>query len=419
MNIVHINTSNKGSGGAIAAHRLHQGLITKGMNSRLLVGKADATNDEISILPSANKLEKLAFQLSWRSGLNFLNVINTFDIPNHPWVQEADVLNFHNLHGGYFNYLAIQKLTTHKPVIWTLHDMWSFTGHCVYSFDCDRWKKGCGRCPYPDTYPAVHRDSTVLEWKLKEWVYSRSDMVIVTLSQWLTKQAQASILNQFPIYHIPNGIDTDTYHPLDKALCRKALGIPEYKKVVMFGAQNLADSRKGGDLLLDALRTLPESLKTDIMLLTIGTVNPGMEKALDMEMMHLGYVESDRLKTMAYSAADVFVFPTRADNLPLVLQESMACGTPMVSFDIGGVPDLVRPGVTGYLARPEDAKDLGHGLTQLLDDQSLRAQMSQSCREISVNEYSLEQQAQHYIQLYKTHCSSWLTDKLVETVIPT
>jgi glycosyltransferase involved in cell wall biosynthesis len=116
--------------------------------------------------------------------------------------------------------------------------------------------------------------------------------------------------------------------------------------------------------------------------------------------MNLGYISSDRLKSIAYSAADLFIFPTRADNLPLVLQESMACGTPMVSFKIGGVPDLVRPGITGYLAAPEDANDFRNGIVQLLEDKNLRDHMSQKCRAIAVAEYPLKLQAQLYIKLY-------------------
>jgi glycosyltransferase involved in cell wall biosynthesis len=120
-----------------------------------------------------------------------------------------------------------------------------------------------------------------------------------------------------------------------------------------------------------------------------------------MKVFSLGYLNSDRLKSIAFSAADLFIFPTRADNLPLVLQESMACGTPMVSFNIGGVPDLVRPGITGYLAHPEDTQDFCDGIVKLLEDEQLRKTMSQNCRAIAVAEYSLELQAKQYINLYQ------------------
>ncbi|MFN6460355.1 MAG: glycosyltransferase family 4 protein [Nostoc sp. DedVER02] len=401
MNVLHINQSDIGGGAAIAGYRLHEGLLAQGMNSRLLVGEVKTSSDRVAPVPSSKRrIENQLYRFAWRFGLNYINLLGSFDIPKLSFYQEADVLNFHNLHTGYFNYLAIPSLTETKPAVFTLHDVWSFTGHCAYSYDCDRWKIGCGKCPYPDTYPGIGRDSTRWEWKLKNSVYSRSNLTIVTPSGWLTEQAKQSMLNHFPIHHIPYGIDTEAYQPLDCEQCRLLLGIPISKKVLMFGAANITDSRKGGDLLLKALQSLPESLKADILLVTIGDGGEVISESVGIPNLNLGYVSSDRLKSIAYSAADLFIFPTRADNLPLVLQESMACGTPMVSFKIGGVSDLVRPGVTGYLANPEDAEDLSNGIVQLLEDPQQRDRMSQNCRAIALKEYPLELQAKRYIQLY-------------------
>jgi glycosyltransferase involved in cell wall biosynthesis len=401
MKVLHINESDIAGGAAIAGYRLHQGLLVQGINSRLLVGTVKTSSDRVAATPSKPSVEREIFRLTNRLGLNSLNVISSFDIPKHSFYKEADILNFHNLHNGYFNYLVIPLLTENKSAIFTLHDMWSFTGHCAYSYDCNRWKMGCGKCPYPEVHPYVYRDNTHLEWKLKNWVYSRSNLTIVTLSRWLTEQAKQSMLNRFPIHHIPNGIDTEAYQPLEAEQCRSLLGIPTGKKVLMFGAQSLKDSRKGGDLLLKALFSLPESLKAETVLLTLGNGGEAISEAAGMQTLNLGYLSSDRLKAIAYSAADLFIFPTRADNLPLVLQESMACGTPIVSFKVGGVPDLVRPGVTGYLATPEDAQDFCNGIVQLLEDEALRDRMSQQCRAIALAEYPLELQAQRYIELYR------------------
>jgi glycosyltransferase involved in cell wall biosynthesis len=400
MNVLHINQSDISGGAAIAGYRLHEGLLAQGVESRLLVGQVETSSDRVALLQRNKRIEKPLWSVSWRLGFNYLNHINSFDIPKHSFYKNADILNFHNLHNDYFNYLAIPALTENKPAVFTLHDMWSFTGHCAYSFDCDRWKTGCGQCPYPEAYPAVPKDNTHLEWKLKNWVYSKANLTIVTLSQWLTQQVKQSILNRFPIHYIPNGIDTEVYQPLDREQCRSLLNIPIGKKVLMFGAESLTNTRKGGDLLLKALQNLPASLKTETVLLTIGHGGEAISEAVGMATVNLGYVSSDRLKSIAYSAADLVIFPTRADNLPLVLQESMACGTPMVSFKIGGVPDLVRPDITGYLATPEDADDFCHGIMQLLEDDSLRDRMSQNCRAIALAEYPIELQAQRYIELY-------------------
>jgi glycosyltransferase involved in cell wall biosynthesis len=400
MNVLHINQSDISGGAAIAGYRLHQGLLAQGIDSRLLVGRVETNSDRIAAVPSKYRTEKQLLRVTSRLGFNYLNLVSSFDIPKHSFYKNADILNFHNLHTGYFNYLAIPALTENKPAVFTLHDMWSFTGHCAYSYDCDRWKTGCGKCPYPDTYPTIARDNTHLEWKLKNWLYSRSNLTIVTPSHWLTEQAQQSMLNRFRVHHIPYGIDTEAYQPLDPQQCRSVLGIPTSKKVLMFGAESLKDSRKGGDLLLLALQNLPASLKTETVLLTIGNAGEAISEAVGIATLNLGYVSSDRLKSIAYSAADLFIFPTRADNLPLVLQESMACGTPMVSFKIGGVPDLVRPNVTGYLATPEDADDFSNGIVQLLEDEKQRDEMRQNCRAIALEEYPLELQAKRYLEFY-------------------
>jgi glycosyltransferase involved in cell wall biosynthesis len=401
MKILHINQSDISGGAAIAGYRLHHGLLQEGLDSSVLVRNAETKDERIALIPRFEKLENLIFRLTWRLGLNFIHHIGSFKTLNHRFFCDADILNFHNLHSSTFSYLAISALTTTKPAVFTLHDMWSFTGHCAYSYDCDRWKTGCGKCPYPDAYPAIQRDNTRLEWTLKNWVYERSHLTIVAPSRWLAEQAQRSMLNRFPIHHIPNGVETNLYRPLDPVQCKAVLGIPATKRVLMFGADKLGDLRKGADLLIKALQGLPNSLKSELLLLTFGNSGDAIAKAADMEVFNLGYIGGDRMKAIAYSAADLFLFPTRADNLPLVLQESMACGTPMVSFKVGGVPDLVRPGVTGYLANPEDIKDFQDGILELLKDPDLRTQMGQNCREIALQEYSLDLQIRRYLDLYE------------------
>lgn len=296
------------------------------------MGKVKTKNELVKSVPRQGKLDTKLYRFTKKLGFNYIHLLSSFKISKHPFYKEADIINFHNLHTGYFNYLAIPKLTKEKPMVYTLHDMWSFTGHCAYSYDCERWKIGCGKCPYPDTYPQIRRDSTKWEWKLKNWVYEHSNLTIVTLSHWLTELVKQSILNRFPIHYIPNGIDTTAYHPLDRENCRHALGVSQKKKILMFATDSFKDTRKGRDLLKLALLQLPTTLKSEIILLIMGRGGESITKSLDMEIINLGYLNSDLQKSLAYSSADIFVFPTRADNLPLVLQESMACGTPLLTL---------------------------------------------------------------------------------------
>lgn len=400
MNVLHINQSDVIGGAGIAAYRLHQGLLAHNIHSKLLVKVVGTQDPLVAPIPLKPWIEKQLARMTWRLGLNHLNYISTFSLGNHPFYQEADLLNFHNLHTEFFNYLALPSLTKHKPAVFRLPDMWSFTGHCAYSYDCERWKIGCGKCPYPNNYLPVRRDNTHLEWKLKQWAYAHSNLTIVTPSRWLAEQAKQSMLKQFPIYHIPNGIDLNIYHPLDMEPCRYVFGIPMEKKVLLFGAEDVMNPRKGGDLLLKAIQLLPESLKSELFFIVFGVGGKTIAAMTGIPTLDLGYINMERLKVVTFAMADLFVFPTRADNLPVVLEESLACGIPMVSCDVGGVSDLVRPGITGYLARPEDPQDFCHGIVQLLEDIELRKCMRQNCRSIAVEEFSLSLQVKRYIEVY-------------------
>ncbi|BAU15177.1 glycosyltransferase [Leptolyngbya sp. NIES-3755] len=400
MQVLHINQKDIAGGAAIAAHRLHQGLLQQNIDSRFLVSRKETESDRVSLIPAASRTEKRIQRFTDPLGFTQIHLLSTFNLRKNPIYQAADAINFHNLHDGYFNYLAIAHLTQSKPAVLTMHDMWSVTGHCSFSFGCDRWKIGCGQCPDLTIFPPMKRDRTRWEWKLKQWSYQNAKLAIVAPSRWLASIAGESPLFQyFAVHHIPYGIDTEVYRPLDPEQCRAQLNIPKRKKVLLFVATHLQEWRKGGDLLFPALQQLPESLKAETVLLMLGD---GTVQDIGIETIALGYVQDEHLKAIVYSAADLFVFPTRADNLPLVLQESLACGTPMISFDVGGVSDLVRPGVTGYLAELERIDDFAQGIVMLLEDDALRSQMKQQCRSIALSEYRLELQAQQYLELYSS-----------------
>ena len=403
MKILHMwkgDSVSVGAGGGHVMSSLHSNLRKAGIDSRILCEIKTKESPHITVIQPQSRLESLIRRVTLRLGLNDIHRISSFKIKQNKAYLEAHVVHFHGTHSGFISYLAPPSLTKNKHAVFTLHDIWCLTGHCAVNYDCNRWKIGCGKRPYLSAYPPVRRDNTRIEWKLKNWVYARSNLAIVAPSSWLTKQARESMLKCFPIYHIPNGIDTEIYRPFDTKQCRSVLGISPNKKVLMIAATNLNIPHKGSKLLLKSFQTLPKSLKNEIVLLTIGRSGDTIASATDIQTLNLGFVSNDRDKAIAYSAADLFVHPTRSDNLPLVLQESMACGTPMVSFEIGGVPDLVRPGTTGYLAEPENAGDLRNGIVQLLEDEPLRDSMSQQCRAIALKEYSLALQAKRHIALY-------------------
>lgn len=398
---LHISDDTQLAGGIIAAHRLHDGLKRAGVDSKFLVRQKVSNSKDVIEMPRLTKIEKGLGIITSRMGLNDIHIINSFKIPRYECYASTDILHIQGTHSGCCSYLAFPSLSRYKPTVFTLHDMWSFTGHCSTSLDCERWKHGCGRCPYPGTHPPIRRDGTRIEWKLKQWAYRRSNLVIITPSTWLTALAKESLLGRFPIYHIPHGIDIDTYKPLGREQCRELLGIPKAKKVLLFASVDLNDYKKGGDLLVKALNGLPDSLRSDTLLLMLGTRGAEIAKAVRLETCDLGFITNDGLKAIAYTAADLCVVPSRAEAFGLIYLESMACGTPTVAFKIGGAIDLVRPGETGYLARPGDEKDFSRGIVELLQADAKRHHMGKVCREVALAEYTLEKQGDRHIRLYK------------------
>ncbi|KOP27357.1 glycosyl transferase [Hapalosiphon sp. MRB220] len=406
MKILQINLSDYTitGGVGISMYQLHSAMIKSGFDSKILclfkqLGGSEIIKLERSL--STKIIESILMKVEFELGLNeFSRVFTTLDLKKNSAYREADVITLHCVHDKFISYLSFPDITKEKPIVYYMHDMWAFTGHCHYSYECDRWKTGCGQCPHPEVAGYIKRDNTRLEWKLKDWAYRHSNFHIAAPSKWMYNLAQESMLNRFPIHHIPHGIDTEVYYPINSEHCRSVLGIPNNKKVLMFNALSIKDYRKGGDLLLNALEKLPESLKSEILLLTIGGGDE-LSQSVGIQAINMGFISSKNFKAILYSAADLFICPTRADNSPLVLYESMACGTPMVSFNIGGVPDLVRPGITGLLAEPENVEELTNCIVQLLEDDNLRSSMSQQCRKIAMEEYSLDLYVQRFINLYK------------------
>ncbi len=401
MKVLHLNQSDIEGGAAIAAYRLHEGLNRIGVDSRLLVPGAKLHEETTSLMPPMSIAERAFFKLTFKVLPMHTNILRTWKIFDSPAYREADVVNFHNLHTGlYFNYLTIPRFTQENPVVFTLHDMWSFTGHCSYSYDCERWRSGCGACPYPQTYPAMQWDHSALEHWLKKRVYAKSKLTIVTPSRWLSGLARESILGRFPVHTIPNGLDTDLYSPMDRSEARRQLGLPLDRVVLMFGCADLKDARKGMDLLVEVLKTLPAETKQRVMLYAIGHAAEGLAETTGIATKMAGYVAGDRDKARAYSAADIFISTARADNLPLVLQESMACGTPMAAYDVGGIGDVVRQGVTGFTAPMGDLEGLRQRLMELIENPALRGEMAMACRKIALAEYGLTRTAEKYRELY-------------------
>ncbi len=402
MNVLHVNTRATVGGAARACRRLHEALRRAGHDSRILSRDYSASSEElVNWLPNP-VLGRLAVRLTWllerSTGLEgFLDAASWLGHRRH--VRWADVVNLHNVHGFLLSLPLLPHFESHAPLIWTLHDAWPLTAHCFYPMGCEGWLRRCRECPNPAGRLPGRGAVTRLLYRLRRRVYDRIDPVIVTPSRWLLEMVRRSPLTcGFRSRCIPNGLDLEVFRPLGRQAAREALGLRSEGPVVMFGARSLTRRRKGRGVLQEALERLRSRGVQGVTLLSVGQLGVAAPP-LPYPLRRLGTVDSQRRMALAYSAADVFVLPTRADNLPNTLVESIACGTPCVSFRVGGVPEVVRPGETGWLAEPGSPE----GLAECLEEALLggeQERMGRSCRRVAEEEYDVRLMAERYVALY-------------------
>lgn len=397
LNVLHISDSDVGGGAARGAWSVHRQLKELDHRSRMLVGRR--LSDDVDVRSVKRNrawraADRVFGEVLDRLSLQYVCYPSSFGLALDPWFRSADVVQLYNLHGSYFSFTALPLLTRLRPTVWVLQDQWAMTGHVAYSLDCDRWRTGCGSCPYVAAYPRLRDDRTALLWRLKRSVYRRSRFTLVVPSRWLEALVRASpLLGGFPVHRIPRGVDTGVFTAGSQTDARRRLDLPIDARIVLFSAWDLDEPRKGLELLVQAWR----SLDPRPLLVLAG----GGEAPHDEGIRRLGRLEEDGLLADAYRAADVFAVPTIADVQTKTAPEALACGTPCVAFDDGGVTDVVRHLETGYQARFRDAADLARGLSLLLDDGELRSRLAAAGRKLVEAEYSARVEAQRFVELYR------------------
>jgi len=404
------STFDLAGGAAIAAYRLHRGLRAAGIPSRLLV--QSKTSKDSSVLDPASKLGKaLALvtptvnevPLNLFYGNRQRAMFSPQWVPSRSLARVAklapDLVNLHWIGNGFFPVEALAQLDV--PVVWTLHDMWAFTGGCYYSQECDRYRQQCGACPQLNS--SNPNDLSRRVWQRKARSFTRANLTVVTPSRWLAAEAAASSLfREACIEVIPNGIDTQRFRALDKNLARTVLGLACDKKYVLFGAGSAtSDPRKGFSLLLAALQKLTASTIAErVELLIFGS--SGVELSdCTVPVRQFGVLRDEISLALAYAAADVFVAPSLQDNLPNTVLEALSCGTPCVAFKTGGIPDAIAHETTGYLAHPFDTDDLARGIEWTLADDERHRQLCAVARATAERSFGLELQAQRYGDLFR------------------
>lgn len=411
MKPVLLSYSDLSGGAGRAAYRLHRGLIDLGVTSRMVV-QDKASRDSTVFGPdslSRRVFSKLRPILDSRPlnryprdpGVMFSPAIVPGLLSRTLAELQPDVIHLHWVNNGYLRPETFRSFT--QPLVWTLHDMWAFTGGCHYDQGCGAYRQACGKCPILGA--EYESDLSRSTWRRKYQAWKRVPITIVTPSRWLAKcAAESSLMSNLPIEVIPNGLDVTIFKPVPKPVARELLNLPRDKKLLLFGAKSaVVDSRKGFDLLVGALRVIAGTELRDQLELVIFGNEPGDEIShLGLPVHCLGSFHDELSLSVVYSAADLFIAPSTQDNLPNTVMEAMACGTANIAFDIGGMRDMIEHGSNGYLARPFDVEDLARGIRHFVEDPRRLTEASGQAREKVEREYSVELMARRYADLYES-----------------
>ncbi|MAO13061.1 glycosyltransferase family 4 protein [Marinobacter sp.] len=373
MKVLQVSTFDLKGGAARAAYRLQAALDGTGLASQLLV-QAKSGDDTAVIGPEskvARGMGLLRPTLDLLPTMAYRNRTQTLFSP--AWLPFSglvsqinrlapDIVHLHWVNGGALSISDIAKIKA--PIVWSMHDMWAFTGGCHSDSGCGHFTETCGRCPVLNS--DKKRDLSFRVQSRKRRVFdNKTDIQFVGVSSWLANCAkESSLLKKFDVTAIPNPLDTHVFCPVSKSLARELLGLPKNRPLVLFGAMNaLADPNKGFVQLKKALSLLQND---EVELVIFGSSQPEDESPFGQRSHYMGYLHDDVALKLLYSAADVMVVPSYQEAFGQTASEAMACGTPVVAFGATGLLDIVDHKVNGYLAEPYKPEDLAAGIKWVL-----------------------------------------------------
>ena len=414
MKVLIVNTSERNGGAAVAASRLAEALTNNGVKAMMLVRDKETERPTVVRLPKsmATRWHFLWERLCIYAHLHFrrdhlfeIDVANSgTDITRLREFREADVVHLHWVNQGMLSLRTIRKiLRTGKPVVWTMHDAWPATAICHLSLGCRHFTSGCHHCRYLPG-GGNSNDLSARVWRNKVRMLAGGEVSFVACSRWLEGEAKASaLLRGHRITTIPNPIDTRVFCPGSRQAARRALGLPEKGRLLLFVCQRLTNAYKGMDYLIEACRRLSEQhsdAAPDTGVVLLGGNADEMAGKLPFKAWPMGYVSDEKRIVQVYQAADVFVLPSLSENLPNTIMEAMACGLPAVAFRVGGIPEMIDHKKNGYVAAYRDADDLARGLSWALFESDPQQTSHLAVTKVMHN-YAQTSVAIKYIEVYQ------------------
>lgn len=409
MKVLHINTTDIEGGAARAAYRLHRALLAKGIDSQMLVQKKLSDDYTVQTVAKTKVGKFLNFLRPYIDSLPLQKYKNRSKTPFSPaWVPfskvvdrineiNPDIVHLHWICGGMIRIEDLLKIK--QPIVWTLHDMWPFTGGEHIDEGQGHYLEQCGNSKVLNSHK--EKDLSRKGWFRKNKVYQKlKNLTIISPSKWMYQEAQKSSLlkNKKHIY-LPNPLNINSFKPIDKKIVRKLWNFPDDKKIILFGAMSaLSDPNKGFDLLKKALLAL--SNKEYLKIAIFGSSKPENEENFEIPIYYTGHLHDNQSLISLYNTADVVIVPSRQENLVQTAIEAMACGTPVVAFKTTGQPDIIDHKINGYLAEPFNSEDLKNGIEWILNNKNYET-LSKNAREKIVSHFSEEVLIPKFIELYK------------------
>jgi len=411
MKISILNFSDCEGGASRAAYRLHQGLRKLGLHSLMRVQSKESDDD--SVIGPQGKIDKGIAMLRPHLDLvpGYFYKHRQLNLWSPAWQpksnrrslnqQGSDVHHVHWICRGFIPVTMLSKIS--GPLVWTLHDSWAFTGGCHVPLDCTRYQEACGRCPQLGS--TRNHDLSYWVWQRKSKYWRNLNLTIVSPSRWLADCARSSSLfRNRRIEVIPNGLDLSLFRPLDRGWARDLLGLPQEQTLILSGALGVSrDPHKGLRYLQEALKILAaQGWHEKASLIIVGSSVPKEPVDTGLKSLYIGTFHDEISMALLYAAADVLVAPYVQDNLSNVVMEALACGIPVVAFDVGGMSDMVDHLQVGYLAQPFDVADLARGLEWVLADPERCKALGRAARSKAEKEYEISYIANRYAALYRS-----------------
>ncbi|HME44418.1 MAG TPA: glycosyltransferase [Syntrophorhabdales bacterium] len=381
---------------------LHESMKSLGHQSDMAVAWRQSEKPRIHVIRrgGTSALDLILTRLEQRLSLYALLPVSTARLYCSSYYRNADILHLQLIQSSsFFSLFNIPIMSRRRPVVWTLHDPWPMSGHCVHPLDCNRWLTGCGECPDLTGLFPIRKDTTAFQWQLKKWVMANSRLTLVVASKWMYDRVRRSpILSHLPCHLIPFGVDANIFKPQDKSAARQALGIPHDAHVLCCRATKNYDY-KGTIYIEHALKSANLSKPTYVI-----TMND--KGALDSlrdryRLMEFGWIEDQKKIAQILAASDLFLMPSIAESFGMMAVESMACATPVIAFDGTALTDTIDAPHCGIVVPSKDHEAFAHAIQELLEQTEMRQELGMRAANRVKNEYTLELYLSRHLQLYQ------------------